>query len=300
MSRQRTAPGMSLRFTAALVVLCAGLLVAGAILPGPRMPHGEVVFARSTGRSIDLYTLTLPDGTPVARTEGPGTSTSPAFDPTGRWIVYARRVTEPYHLWLLDTDTGEQRALTRGEGIDGHPSFAPDGAQLVFASNRQPGAGFHLHVLTLADGREQVLTPGRAPAWSPDARHIAFERDGVLWVHDLADGRQRALTSASVTGGEHRTPAWSPDGTRLVFSRQTEAGADLMVLDLDDGALTHLTQSPGADGAPSWSPDGAWVVFSRAADDATDLYAVHVGSGRVRQLTDHERHDVAPAWRPGS
>jgi Tol biopolymer transport system component len=65
---------------------------------------------------------------------------------------------------------------------------------------------------------------GEWPAWSPDERRIAFQRDGS--IHLIAvDG------SGETVLGEGREPAWAPDGNRLAF-----AGAQGIAVMQDDGS----------------------------------------------------------------
>ena len=60
-------------------------------------------------------------------------------------------------------------------------------------------------------------TPG--PAWSPDGRRIAFERDGdhpsaEIYVMNANGTHQHRLTGNPSVNGP---PAWSPDGQRIAF-----------------------------------------------------------------------------------
>lgn len=264
---------------------------------------GELTFARSNGRAIDIYTLSLPDGELTRHTDGPGTSTSPSWSPTGSELVFARRHGVPYNLYQLDTRTSTTQRLTVGTAIDGHPTHAPDGERIAFASNRGGSTDFHVYELPLASpdsagsalAKPRRLAAGRSPAWSPVDNRIAFEREGRIWIHDLDVGTQQPLT----TGRTHDvTPAWSPDGRQLVVSRGDREHRHLVVVDVASGATRALTQGTVHDTSPTWSPDGRWIAFVRATEDGSDLYVTEVSTGFVARVTAHTRSDAAPTWRP--
>jgi hypothetical protein len=129
-------------------------------------------------------------------------------------------------------------------------------------------------------GEEQPfpLTSGpaddRSPAWSPDARYIAFLR-------------QLSATKASIVlipqrGGQERivgescvdtvSPlwrsylAWTPDSNGLVFASAESAvpGLGLSLLSLETREKRKLTSPPeGTDTCPAVSPDGRTLAFTR-------------------------------------
>jgi len=279
-----------------VVVVAVGLVATAAALwlRSGGSPDGAVTFARSSGRAIDLFTVTLADGRLQRHTEGPGTSASPAWSPDGTTLAFARRVGPPYNLWLLDAADGGLRRLTRGTAIDGHPTWSPDGARVAFASNRGPGAGFFIHLIAADGSGLRRLVAGRSPAWSPRGDVIAFERDGDLFAADAATGEERPLTTGAPVD---TTPAWSPAGDAVVFARTGDGDGGLHVLRVDDGEVRRLTDVT-SDAAPAWSPDGRWVVFARADAEGSDLYVVPISGRGEQRVTSSPLSDGAPTWRP--
>ena len=85
------------------------------------------------------------------------------------------------------------------------------------------------------------------PAWSPDARAIAFSDARRLQVGSVGDGATRTLVEApagSALGGTawFTGIAWSPDGRRIVYlQRETPA---------KPGSRSEIWLVPAAGGAP--------------------------------------------------
>ena len=92
------------------------------------------------------------------------------------------------------------------------------------------------HVQILSGGKLRDLARGRAPAWSPDGRWIAFLSgqtvgSAIFLVHP--DG-----TGLHAIGNRHlelgsSPPAWSPDGRTLVYTRQTRGSSALWAIGAD-------------------------------------------------------------------
>ncbi|MBL8516714.1 MAG: PD40 domain-containing protein [Betaproteobacteria bacterium] len=153
------------------------------------------------------------------------------------------------------------------------------------------------------DSGPVALTPstlsGRAPAWSPDGKRIAFEanRDGRWSIHVLTV-ETRAIERISDTDVDERYPAWSPDGLRLV-SVCTQAGqTDLCVRKVGGRDKATVIQAPGDELWPAWSPDGSEIAFTRQRGTAFDLQVVKfdgsVAGGAVTLAEDAKW----PRWSP--
>src|SRR4029077_3719547 len=84
------------------------------------------------------------------------------------------------------------------------------------------------------------------PAWSPDRKRIAFQRDSGIYI---ADGRTETRYAAVSEPGP---PSWSPDGARLAFTSGNRVYVASRVV---------ASNRPKAS-VPSWSPDGRAVVYT--------------------------------------
>lgn len=142
---------------------------------------------------------------------------SPTWNPrTNSQIAFVSGRTGLPQIYTMDLDGANVQRLTDG-GYAISPSWAPNGQFLTFSWNRKygPGApgGQDIYVMDIASKRWMQLTHESGsndfPSWSPDGRHIVFERTvgrrAQIWIM-LADGtEQKQLT----TSGENFMPNWS-------------------------------------------------------------------------------------------
>ena len=142
---------------------------------------------------------------------------SPTWNPrTNAQIAWVSGRTGLPQIYIMDQDGSNIQRMTDG-GYAISPSWHPNGAMLTFSWNRKygPGApgGQDIYVMDIASKRWMQLTHDSGsndfPSWSPDGRHIVFERTvghkAQIWSM-LADGtQQQQLTH----GGENFMPNWS-------------------------------------------------------------------------------------------
>jgi Tol biopolymer transport system component len=157
------------------------------------------------------------------------------------------------------------------------------------------------------------------PAWSPDAKHIAYVRGkfafGMPWVRgqleilDLATGQTGVLIATPALGS---SVAWLPDG-RLVYSLDesipNQNDSNLWTLPLDgsghaQGSSTRLTRGPGEAYLVGGSASGSKLAFFRRTIEpdvyVTDLEAHGARLTSPRRLTLDERADFPYSWTPDS
>jgi TolB protein len=144
-------------------------------------------------------------------------NSSPTWNPKSNsqiaWV--SGRTGEP-QIYTMDADGGNVARMT-DQGYAVSPSWSPNGQLLTFAWNRKygPGApgGQDIYVMDIASMRWLQLTHDSGnndfPSWSPDGRHIVFQREmghnAEIWTM-LADGtEQHALTHS----GKDSMPNWS-------------------------------------------------------------------------------------------
>lgn len=152
-------------------------------------------------------------------------------------------------------------------GIDGAPTWSPNGSQIAFARETIGGSGSvyvvgtngsDLRRITRCDSR---LCHGGArdenPAWSPDGKWIAFDREFDIWLVRPDGTSLRNLTQCHASGLEGcaaTRPVWSPNGRELLFERPD----GIYVMNSDGTSVKRLiTNDPDnglSYGWPAWQP----------------------------------------------
>lgn len=129
----------------------------------------------------------------------------------------------------IDIKRGVATALTnRQQVLAGKPSVSPDGKWIAFAGQKNEGQIYdqtrNSIWLISKTGNLQRLEPdqGRAPAWSPDGKRIAFESDrgspNHLYAIFVINRKGSALKQMTPYELNSQHPVWSPESKFLIFS----------------------------------------------------------------------------------
>jgi Tol biopolymer transport system component len=196
------------------------------------------------------------------------------------------------------------RPLTSLPGLEGSPSLSPDGNFVVFPWSN--GAPSDLYVKAVDGESMHRLTetpqPEFSPAWSPDAREIAFVRggQGVFVISPLGGVEKKIADEATHV-------VWAADSKAVFLRVGCPAKADVFCIDriqLDTLERRRILSS-GQASAPrdlwtfSASPDGQTLAF--IGGDRTgvaDLHLIPVSGGRIRRLTQLNTVINGVDWSP--
>ena len=172
-------------------------------------PTGRPIAFQSYGQEGDGVYLVDADGTNLRRVPNTGDAWDVCWSADGRRIAVAG-----YHepgIYTLDLDgTGRTRLTTThaDEGL----AWSPDGTRIAFCTAQEG----ELRVINTDGTNEHALplTPNTscgAPCWSPDAKQIAFMREGdegsIICVIN-ADGT--GLTELTAGPMDHSPAWWGP------------------------------------------------------------------------------------------
>jgi Tol biopolymer transport system component/DNA-binding winged helix-turn-helix (wHTH) protein len=206
----------------------------------------------------------------------------------------------------------ERTRLTSLPGRERFPALSPAGDRLAFVWDGEDGGPRQaLYVVGTDAGEPRRLSPDASrcafPAWSHDARRIAYVRIGAdradLCEVPAAGGAERVLVAGD-DGSAPLMPDYSPDGRLLAFSAASAEIAGrraIHIMQLADGAARRLTDPgppPGADLRPRFSPDGERLAYLRSRAGASSIAVVRIGREGVVAVEVGGRQVIDFVWDP--
>jgi Tol biopolymer transport system component/DNA-binding winged helix-turn-helix (wHTH) protein len=205
------------------------------------------------------------------------------------WLLARRSASESVQGRLMPYTAlaGEERA----------PAFSPDGTRLVFAWNgdAEHAGKFDLYVKAADSERLLRVTNSPArwihPAWSPDAKSIAFTRrangpDGSgVFVVPAMGGAERRIANAGFANPAFMQLAWSPDSKVIAYATFDESGSHVIrFVNVDTLRITPLEQPADCwnAGMPAFSADGARLAL--VCTTSVGVYDVYVRSADAKLM----------------
>lgn len=244
--------------------VCAVLIVACGILYA--FTHTRTSAAQSAGFTVEQV-LSAPFPSDLVASPR-GERIAWAFDWQGKRNVWAAEGPDfkPRQLTQYNEDTGQE--LTE-------LSFSHDGNWVIYVRGGGPngsgeipnptsdpvGVAQSIYAVSFADGRLRKLGDGDSPVASPADNRVVFNKDGQLWVVELAEGSEPHPYFA--VRGNTSSPQWSPNGRYLAFVSNRNSHSFIGVLDTEQRSLKYLAPSVDRDTTPRWSPDGKRIAFIR-------------------------------------
>jgi dipeptidyl aminopeptidase/acylaminoacyl peptidase len=180
---------------------------------------------------------------------GIGGAGSPVFSRDGGRIFHLRGAGGFMQVWVMDADGGQARQLSHHDEKVGLLRRAPNDDRLV---------------------------------WTTDT---GGDENHALWLLAPGETIPRALTHSP--GAMHVFGGFSPDGARIAYAANDRDPVvfDVLVMDLDSGAVSRLHQGACQLSVAAWSPDGATlaVVEDRGTSDNV-LLLVDVVTGARHEV----------------
>ena len=215
-------------------------------------------------------------------------------DRGGVWVTVVAAGDPQMQVGLAPSVSGDVEVLAPGSS----PTVSPTGHLAFLSEGRLVAAPLDGGPAALSAPPSPVVEGVSAYALSRDGRlfYAAAPESGTsefVWI--TRSGQASPVDpgwSLDIGGGGNIGWSLSPSGDRLALRRETAAGVDIWVKELDDGPLSRLTVDPSPELSPRWSPDGERVIFvtdretsmevwSRRADGAEEARLLFEYAGRV-------------------
>ncbi|GAB4375855.1 MAG: Tol-Pal system beta propeller repeat protein TolB [Acidobacteriota bacterium] len=186
------------------------------------------------------------------------------------------------------------------ESLTGRPGIAT--TRIAFVSRSGPRAK-EVFLMDYDGARVRRLTTtgtiNLSPAWSPDARRLAF----LSFLGDkpsiyLLDETGKVVTLRPAGGELNAAPDFSPDGNTLAFSSDRDGNSEIYLYDLASNRERRLTRHPAIDTAPCWSPTGREIAFTSDRTGSPQIWIMSADGTNPRRLTWEGRYNESAAWSP--
>ncbi len=152
-------------------------------------PDGKTLaFVGQRNDEFDIYTIPVTGGEETRLTTAKGLDDGPEYSPDGKYIYFNSERTGHMQIWRMRADGSEQEQVTIDDWNNWFPHVSPDGAWMVFLS------------------------------YAPDVKGHPENKDVMLRIMSLSDGKISVLTKLFGGQGTINVPSWSPDSKAVGFA----------------------------------------------------------------------------------
>lgn len=189
------------------------------------------------------------------------------------------------------------------EAITGVPGAFSTKLAYVTLERSASGPVYRLQVSDM-DGKRATIRleskePILSPAWSPDAKklaYVSFETGRpAVYVHELATGNRERVASYR---GLNSAPNWSENGRSLLLTLSKDGNAEIYRMDLASRDLKRLTNHWSIDTEPAWDKSGKGFFFTSDRSGGPQIYHKASDNAEPRRITFGSRYNARP--RPDS
>jgi Tol biopolymer transport system component len=220
-------------------------------------------------RRLDIMTVPVTGGTPLALTQDEHIDWNPVWAPDGTSMYFVSDRGGSTNIWRVPIDRAGTKALGEPEPITSPSPFAT-------------------HLSISGDGRRLAYS-------------AIIESQNLYQLElDPATAKVVSEPKAITTGSRFwANPDPSPDGTSVVAYSQVNPEGDLYVFRTDgSGTTRQLTSDEAIDRVPRWSPDGAWITTFSDRSGQLHIWRIRPDGSDLQQLSTTDRGGAIVAWSP--
>jgi TolB protein len=160
-------------------------------------PDGQtIVFTSILNGHTDIYTVPVAGGLPKRLTTT-ALNDGGEFSADGQWIYFNSNRSGSMQIWRMKPDASDLEQVTNDDFDNWYPHLSPDGQWLLILS----------------------YAKGEATSGHP------MDKDVVLRLMSLSDGKMRDLVHLTGGQGTVDSPCWSPDSKQIAFVSYQELPA---------------------------------------------------------------------------
>ncbi len=188
-----------------------------------------------------------------------------SLSPTGQRALFEYRG----EIFTAPKEKGDWRNISNNSAAaDRFPVWSPDGKKIAWFSD---ASGEYQLMISDQEGLEKprAITIANPtfffrPAWSPDAKYIAFtDTDYNLWNVDVATGTVKKIdTERYAHPNRSLNPVWSPDSKWIAYARLLDNHFKVIkVYNVETNQSLQLTDGLADAISPVWDANGKYLYF---------------------------------------
>jgi Tol biopolymer transport system component len=158
-------------------------------------------------------------------------------------------------LYVLDVNRGKSRMIALNVSSEAIPQWSGDDSQCAFHTVQD-----QIAIVGVKSGKQEIITKGTFPSWSPDGKALAYQRNGEVWKVSIDGRKEVKLLGKSILKEVLNEPLrYSPDGRYGVYLRGwsdlnlVEYADVLVVRNCDNAEVRVFTRTFGQQLPVTWA-----------------------------------------------